>query len=76
MLDDSSGEMMEAVIDRMSGKTLSTRKLHSPITFQNQRASQLWLGDYVGLRWRGGVTYAAFADNGDGTSHIRFVRSP
>jgi hypothetical protein len=46
------------------------------LTFTSDRASNIWLGDYVGLGFHPGAMFAVFADNASGVSRIAFARLP
>lgn len=58
------------------GRTWATSMtVRSPITYLGARASQQWLGDYVGLAWARNNVYTAFVDNSSGTAHVAFYRT-
>lgn len=49
--------------------------VRAPVTFLGARASQKWLGDYVGLAWARNNLYTAFVDNTGAYSHVAFYRT-
>jgi hypothetical protein len=44
----------------------------SPISFQDDRGAQIWLGDYMGFVALGTSVYGDYVDNTSGRSHVRF----
>jgi len=73
--------------DGRSGRELPSRRVddgaatgsdsvvaREPLLLTVQRDSDAWLGDYEGIVLTASRAYSAFADNGDGTSHVRFPR--
>ncbi|MFT3772045.1 MAG: sialidase family protein [Minicystis sp.] len=48
--------------------------VRQPITYLGDRASPLWLGDYVGSAWSGGDLYMSYVDNAGMYSHIAFTK--
>ena len=46
----------------------------SPLTFELERSTPSWLGDYVGLVSRQGVLHVAYTDNSTGIAHVGYQR--
>jgi hypothetical protein len=71
--DGQPGTIRRARMPAGAGAFGPSVVVDAPLTFNVQRSSPLWLGDYVGLAWRGGRLYMAYARNDLGTSHIAFA---
>ena len=74
MADDPEGSYRRTRSTDGGATWSSSVVVSNPLTFSQDRASQLWLGDYTGVAASGGSIYHSFADNSSGTSHIRFVK--
>jgi hypothetical protein len=74
MSPDAAGSFRHA--RATAGSFAPSAAIVAPLTFTTDRASPMWLGDYVGLTYRSGAVFTAFADNASGTSRIGFARLP
>jgi len=91
-IDDASGELaltyyagnsdgatgsVRSVRSKDSGKTWGKSAVVSaPLLFTADRASQKWLGDYVGTVLRGGALFVTYGENADQFTHVAFSKTP
>jgi hypothetical protein len=53
-----------------------SQTLFQPLEFIQSRESILWLGDYAGAVWDGGILYTTFTENNEGAAHIAVQSTP
>jgi hypothetical protein len=90
-LDDATGEMalsyyagdsdgstgnVRSVRSTDGGKTWGASKaVSADLQFTADRASQKWLGDYMGTVLRGGSLYVTYGENADSFTHVAFSKT-
>jgi hypothetical protein len=91
-LDETSGELaltyyagdsdgatgnVRSVRSTDSGKTWSASKaVSADLLFTADRASQKWLGDYIGTVLRNGSLYVTYGENQESFTHVAFSKTP
>jgi hypothetical protein len=91
-IDDATGEMsltyyagdadgatgnVRSVRSTNGGKAWSKSTVVSaPLNFTSDRASQKWLGDYMGSVLRGGSLFLTYGENADSFTHVAFSKTP
>jgi hypothetical protein len=68
---DPAGSLRRARVGT-DGVATASEAVGTPLTFTLSRASEAWLGDYVGVLDRNGALLTTYADNASGLSHIAF----
>jgi hypothetical protein len=73
--DGSTGNV-RSVRSGDGGKTWGVSKpVSADLLFTADRASQKWLGDYMGTVLRGGALYITYGENADGFTHVAFSKT-
>lgn len=73
--DGSTGNV-RSVRSGDGGKTWGVSKpVSADLLFTADRASQKWLGDYMGTVLRGGALFITYGENADGFTHVAFSKT-